>query len=296
MSKTPFPGGFCGVLMWQNSIGSNWWTLSNASIFYSAPGRLSCWECSHSKLQILLAHFEKNLRQEVLQVGPTYVTVPWVSSHHLSVFPRLLEPPMKAWRSDVDEKSVEQANKSSSSSYFIMVAMSTGDSLIRAFDLETLGAVFFGWISVKYFKDLTKSLPIWMLGMMIIRSWKVVLTSWQYILIQMKSLFFSVRNFTMDPEVWILKQYNYAVWPRSVVPGKPDGGMWSQSPHPLRWRYGISILDIEDMHRLFSNATSVGKPKGNGGWFSKRPGFGGSNGRFLWLEDGKVIVQSESPS
>lgn len=144
--KTPFPGGFCGVLMWQNSVGSNWWTLSNASIFYSAPGRLSCLECSHSKLQILLAHFEKNLRQEVLQVGPTYVTVPWFSSHHLSVFPRHLEPPMKAWQSDVDKKSVEQAKKSSSSWYFIMVAMSTGDSLIRAFDLETLGAVFFGFL------------------------------------------------------------------------------------------------------------------------------------------------------
>lgn len=139
--KTPFPGGFCGVLMWQNSVGSNWWTLSNASIFYSAPGQLSCLECSHSKLQILLAHFE-NLRQEVLQVGPTYVTVPFVSSHHLFVFPRHLEPPMKAWQSDVDKKSVEQAKKSSSSSYSIMVAMSTGDSLIRAFDLETLGAVF----------------------------------------------------------------------------------------------------------------------------------------------------------
>lgn len=33
----------------------------------------------------------------------------------------------------------------------------------------------------------------------------------------MKSLLFSVRNFTMDSEVWILKQYNYAVWPRSAV-------------------------------------------------------------------------------
>ena len=99
----------------------------------------------------------------------------------------------------------------------------------------------------------------------------------------------------MDSEVWILKQYNYAVWPRSAVPGKPDGGMLTQSPHPLRWRYGISILDIEDMHRLFSNATSVGKPKGNGGCFSKRPGSGVQRAP-LWLEDGKVIVQSESPS
>ena len=97
--KTPFPGGFCGVLMWQNSIGSNWWTLSNASIFYSTPGQLSCLECSHSKLQILLAHLE-NLRQEVLQVGPTYVTVPWVfitSSVRVSETLRTSNESMKKW-------------------------------------------------------------------------------------------------------------------------------------------------------------------------------------------------------
>ena len=132
-----------------------------------------------------------------------------------------------------------------------------------------------------------------MLEMLIIRSWKVVLTSWQYILIQMKSLLFSVRNFTMDSEVWILKQYNYAVWPRSavtlanlVVECEPNH---HQSPHPLRWRYGISILDIEDMHRLFSNATSVGKPKGNGGVVFQTTGVRGFDGRFCGSRMGRWL-------
>lgn len=44
------------------------------------------------------------------------------------------------------------------------------------------------------------------------------------------------------------------------------------------FRYSISILDIEDMHRLFSNATSA--------WgLVKRD--------LLATKDGKVIVQAE---
>lgn len=81
---------------------------------------------------------------------------------------------------------------------------------------------------------------------------------------------------------------------------KPGGGLITQSPsitinHSVG-RYGISILDIEDMHRLFSNATSVGKPKGNVWLCFPNDRVRGCNGRRCWLEDGKVIVQSESPS
>ena len=128
-----------GVLMWRlTQVQTGGLSRMRASFIQHQAG----WAVLEFIPSFRWFLWKKNLRPEVLQVGPTSVRV----------FRDMEEPPIfqhekrGVFLGEKEELFVIMVSLS-----FFMVSMSTGDSLIRAFDLETLGAAcfFWGWFLCK---------------------------------------------------------------------------------------------------------------------------------------------------